>query len=129
MACRNFLLVLLTASIAAPAVAQIPEKILIPVWSERESAGAFGSRWVTELSVMSKGAAQKERLRFPENAADSSFSMGYVERIFLRDAAFRLGERLRVEVQPGLEGMRLWAFLTITNNVTQQVTIVSPQSS
>jgi hypothetical protein len=36
-------------------------------------------------------------------------------------------ERLRVTVEPLTPGMRFWAFITITDNATQQVTVVSPQ--
>jgi hypothetical protein len=30
-------------------------------------------------------------------------------------------------VEPLTPGMRFWAFITITDNATQQVTVVSPQ--
>jgi hypothetical protein len=32
-----------------------------------------------------------------------------------------------LEVRPAHEGMRIWAFVTVTNNRTQAVTVVSPQ--
>jgi hypothetical protein len=36
-------------------------------------------------------------------------------------------DTLRIEIQPVTLGLRYWAFVSITNNVTQDVTIVSPQ--
>jgi hypothetical protein len=34
---------------------------------------------------------------------------------------------VRIEIVPLTSGMRFWAFVTITNNTTQHVTIISPQ--
>ena len=36
-------------------------------------------------------------------------------------------ERLRIEVAPETEGLRLWAFVTVIHNETQHATVVSPQ--
>lgn len=36
-------------------------------------------------------------------------------------------ERLRIRLEPLTPGMRYWAFVTITDNMTQEVTVVSPQ--
>jgi hypothetical protein len=35
--------------------------------------------------------------------------------------------RVRVEVTPAREGLRVWAFVSVTNNATQHVTTVTPQ--
>lgn len=36
-------------------------------------------------------------------------------------------ERVRVEIMPMTEDMRLWAFVSVTNNETQHVTTITPQ--
>jgi hypothetical protein len=36
-------------------------------------------------------------------------------------------ERIRIRIEPLTPGMRYWAFVTITDNATQQVTVVTPQ--
>lgn len=36
-------------------------------------------------------------------------------------------DRMRLEIRPSDPGMRLWAFVSITNNVTQQITTVTPE--
>ncbi|HEX8171321.1 MAG TPA: hypothetical protein VF824_12340 [Thermoanaerobaculia bacterium] len=36
------------------------------------------------------------------------------------------GERLWFEIAPATEGLRFWAFVSVTNNRTQRVTIISP---
>lgn len=36
-------------------------------------------------------------------------------------------ERLRVRIEPLTPGMRFWAFVAITDNMTQQVTVVTPR--
>jgi hypothetical protein len=35
--------------------------------------------------------------------------------------------RARIEIEPTLPDMRVWAFVSITNNETQHVTLVTPQ--
>jgi hypothetical protein len=35
--------------------------------------------------------------------------------------------RVRIEVTPAREGLRIWAFVSVTNNVTQHVTTVTPR--
>jgi hypothetical protein len=37
------------------------------------------------------------------------------------------GSRLRIEVEPLTEGSKFWAFVSVTNDVTQHVTLVTPQ--
>lgn len=34
---------------------------------------------------------------------------------------------VKIELTPVTQGMRIWGFVTVTNNDTQQVTTVSPQ--
>lgn len=36
-------------------------------------------------------------------------------------------ERLRIEIEPVTEGLRLWAFVTVIHDETQQATVISPQ--
>jgi hypothetical protein len=36
-------------------------------------------------------------------------------------------ERIRVEIEPDTEGLRLWAFVTVIHNETQHATVISPQ--
>jgi hypothetical protein len=36
-------------------------------------------------------------------------------------------ERLRLEIVPVTEGMRIWGFVTVVNNVTQYATVITPQ--
>lgn len=51
---KRFLLIPVLLLIAGSSAAQTFEKVLIPVWANGEVPGAFGSRWVTELSVFSR---------------------------------------------------------------------------
>ena len=37
-------------------------------------------------------------------------------------------DRIRIEVTPLTSGLRLWAFVSVTNNETQHVTVVAPQA-
>ena len=41
--------------------------------------------------------------------------------------AIRNEERVLVEVTPVTEGLRFWAFVSVTNNETQHVTVISPR--
>lgn len=52
---------------------------------------------------------------------------GYAEVTDLFDALDNRFDRIRIEITPVIPGSRLWAFVSVTNNVTQQVTVVSPQ--
>lgn len=36
-------------------------------------------------------------------------------------------ERLRVRIEPVTPGLRYWAFITVTDNITQHVTVVTPR--
>lgn len=38
-----------------------------------------------------------------------------------------IGERVRLEVEPVTDGLRLWGFVTVVNNETQHATVISPQ--
>ena len=38
-----------------------------------------------------------------------------------------VGERVRAEIAPLAEGMRFWAFVSVTNNATQHITVITPQ--
>ena len=61
-------------------------------------------------------------------AADVQHDIGFAERSYLSMLGqFAPGERLRVTIEPVATGMRFWAFVTITNNETQQVSVVTPQ--
>lgn len=35
-------------------------------------------------------------------------------------------EPVRVEIEPLTDGLRIWGFVTVTNDVTQHVTVISP---
>jgi hypothetical protein len=53
---------------------------------------------------------------------------GYAEIPWLtqRHAALPQSERVRIEVTSLSEGARIWGFVTVTNNETQHVTVMSP---
>ena len=53
---------------------------------------------------------------------------GYLA-IFDLGAVAPLGgvDRIRLEVEPVTEGLRLWAFVTVVNNETQHATVITPQ--
>ncbi len=36
-------------------------------------------------------------------------------------------DRIRLEIEPVTPGLRLWAFVSVTNNETQQVSLITPQ--
>ena len=46
---------------------------------------------------------------------------------FLPSSPAGLPDRVRLEVRGTGSGMRLWAFVTVTNNTTQQITTITPQ--
>src|SRR5260370_32300719 len=35
-------------------------------------------------------------------------------------------DRVRIEITPATDGLRLWAFVSVTNNETQHVTVIAP---
>jgi hypothetical protein len=49
---------------------------------------------------------------------------GYAQLILPPAAA---GESVRVEIAPLDEGMKFWAFVSVTNNATQHITVITPQ--
>lgn len=52
---------------------------------------------------------------------------GYIQ-LDLHAAAELSGlERVRVEIEPATTDLEFWAFITLTNNASQQVTVISPQ--
>jgi hypothetical protein len=54
------------------------------------------------------------------------FDLGYAQLSLGDIAELQGSERIRIEVTPITQGLRLWGFVSITNNATQHVTIVSP---
>jgi hypothetical protein len=36
-------------------------------------------------------------------------------------------ERVRLEIEPVTDGLRLWGFVTVVNNETQHATVITPQ--
>ncbi|MGH9457088.1 MAG: hypothetical protein ACRD2J_05545 [Thermoanaerobaculia bacterium] len=42
-------------------------------------------------------------------------------------AGLEPGDRLRIEIEPASADMKVWAFVSITNNESQQVTTITPQ--
>jgi hypothetical protein len=36
-------------------------------------------------------------------------------------------DRIRVRVSPTTDAQRLWAMISVTNNVTQELTMITPQ--
>ena len=51
----------------------------------------------------------------------------YDDFLSLLDRSLVNPESLRIEVEPLTAGTRYWAFVSITNNSTQRVTLVTPQ--
>lgn len=58
--------------------------------------------------------------------SDSLEDPGYAELPLNAFSAVSAGRNLRVEVSPINDGLRFWAFASVTNNATQHVTIVTP---
>ncbi len=84
------------------AVAQtLPEfdRILLPVVTRRPVAGAHDSKWETLVTI--------------RNGSDQSAGE-------LHDA-----QKVRIEIEPQTTGIRYWAFVSVTNNETQQITTLS----
>lgn len=58
----------------------------------------------------------------------SVYDLGYAELLnFTNLPELQSASALRVEIQPVTPGLRLWAFVSVTNNDTQQVTVSTPQ--
>jgi len=57
--------------------------------------------------------------RVPSVAQLSNFVQGFPE--------LRTADRVRIEVEPVTQGIRFWAFVSITNDETQHVTTITPQ--
>ncbi len=57
------------------------------------------------------------------NPADT-FHPGYAE---LSDFGNIPPDRVRIEIEPHSSSTRIWAFVSVTNNVTQQITVVTPR--
>lgn len=51
----------------------------------------------------------------------------YVQSNALFDGLPSTSPRIRVEIAPGAGASRFWAFITVTNNSTQELTVISPQ--
>lgn len=52
---------------------------------------------------------------------------GYAEIMSLNALVPATTDRFRVEVEPLTPGLRYWAFISVTSNTTQQVTLITPQ--
>jgi hypothetical protein len=59
-------------------------------------------------------------LAFPRNPA-------YAEVASLRALVSETHERVRLQLVPLTPGLRYWAFVSVTNNETQHVTLITPQ--
>jgi len=67
------------------------------------------------------------RLSSPSGVADTLVP-GFAQVLSLSDTFPELaGRRLRIEITPLTQGVRYWAFVSVTNNETQHVTTVTPQ--
>ena len=57
-----------------------------------------------------------------------AFAPGFAQILSLRDAfpAIAAAERVRISIEPPTPGARFWAFVSVTNNETQQVTTITP---
>lgn len=65
--------------------------------------------------------------RYAEFGGGTFNHPGYAQVTDVFDGLDGRFERIRVEVSPVIPGSRLWAFVSVTNNISQQVTAVSPQ--
>ncbi len=67
-------------------------------------------------------------LAVERRGAGSAFDFGYAELSdFLLIPQLQDVNRVRLEVRPATAGLRLWGFVSVTNNETQHVTVVTPQ--
>ncbi|HYS54545.1 MAG TPA: hypothetical protein VER58_12375 [Thermoanaerobaculia bacterium] len=62
------------------------------------------------------------------SASGSEFEPGFAQYLWLtRDFPQLLSTTLlRIEIEPVSPGMRFWAFVSVTNNETQHVTVITP---
>lgn len=65
--------------------------------------------------------------RLDENPPGRTFYPGYAAVMLSDLPVLATTQRLRVEVIPETAGLRYWAFVSVTNNETQHVTIMPPQ--
>lgn len=69
-----------------------------------------------------------EQLIVGEIAAFGTFKVGYGELWdFSRLPELQGATTVRIEIEPSTPGLRLWAFVSLTHNETQHVTLISPQ--
>lgn len=75
----------------------------------------------TELTLVTPATGNMFYTNWP-------YRPGYAEILWLSDAlpAVRSAENVRIEIEPLTPGLRYWAFVSITNNETQHVTLVTP---
>lgn len=95
----------------------------------RDHASARAEVTVRVGSRIVKSAIVDVEARASEALEDFHVLPGYFEII---DLAAWVGEPLEtvdVEIRPLSDGLRIWAFASVTNNETQHVTVVSPQST
>lgn len=88
--------------VTAPAFHGYPPDVLLA----EETVAMTARRDITEFA------------RYPGYAEIQMLTQGHPELL--------QAERIRIEVTSLTEGVRLWGFVTITNNETQHVTVVSP---
>jgi hypothetical protein len=66
----------------------------------------------------------------PARAGSFRFTPGYTEIHDLGEIASLEGwDLVTVQIEPVTEGLQYWAFISVTNNETQHVTTITPQSS
>ena len=107
------------ASLRIYGATEAPEQVVVRVVAE------LGSEVLDERTVDLAGLVTTEPALFPATPA-------YARIDPLNDAIRALGNAVRVEVQsvatfPNEYPNPIWAFITITNNETQEVTVISPQ--
>jgi hypothetical protein len=89
-----------------------------------------GSRVAVNLYDLENGALlAHEEMTFPQPVAESFHPYpGYIQigHFLERYPFLSLASRIRIEIGPLTEGLRYWAFVSITNNETQHVTLVTP---
>jgi hypothetical protein len=61
----------------------------------------------------------------PQGSGSTPYQPGYVEIPI--NAQFEGSERALIEIVPFRDGMKIWAFVSVTNNETQHVTLITPQ--
>jgi hypothetical protein len=67
-------------------------------------------------------------LQIEQRAGGPMFDLGYAEISNLAGLPELQGvDRVRIEIEPATSNLRLWAFVSVTNNETQHVTVLTPQ--